>query len=258
VSRIWQSAPVVATYLESVRGAVPLAAEQIDVMLRLIRPPVRTFLDLGCGDGILAAAILSRYPRAHGVLLDYSEPMLAAARERLRPQARRLRFLPADYGEATWTDSVQSESPFDAVVSGFSIHHQPDQRKRVIYRQIFHLLRPDGWFVNIEHVSSPSPEVESVWDDYMIDALHCLHPGQSRRQVASRYHYRPDKAANILAPVEAQCRWLRRIGFADVDCYFKVFELAVFGGRRPTSSSRCSRGSSPSAGKSGRRRWPAS
>ena len=41
---------------------------------------------------------------------------------------------------------------------------------------------------------------------------------------------------NILAPVELQCEWLRRIGFEDVDCYFKIFELAVFGGRRPQQS----------------------
>jgi len=44
---------------------------------------------------------------------------------------------------------------------------------------------------------------------------------------------RPDKSANILAPVETQYRWLRRIGFVEVDCYFKHFELAVFGERRP-------------------------
>jgi tRNA (cmo5U34)-methyltransferase len=34
------------------------------------------------------------------------------------------------------------------------------------------------------------------------------------------------------APVERQCEWLRDVGYADVDCFFKVFELAVFGGRR--------------------------
>ena len=42
----------------------------------------------------------------------------------------------------------------------------------------------------------------------------------------------PDRHDNILAPVEEQCRWLRRIGFTDVDCFFKAFELAIFGGRR--------------------------
>jgi tRNA (cmo5U34)-methyltransferase len=32
--------------------------------------------------------------------------------------------------------------------------------------------------------------------------------------------------------VEDQCRWLRDIGFAEVDCFWKYFELAVFGGVR--------------------------
>jgi hypothetical protein len=36
--------------------------------------------------------------------------------------------------------------------------------------------------------------------------------------------------ANILALVEDQCRWLRQIGFRDVDCFWKYFELAIFGG----------------------------
>jgi hypothetical protein len=46
--------------LEGVRGAIPLALKQIDVMLRVIektQPNVNTFLDLGCGDGILGRAI---------------------------------------------------------------------------------------------------------------------------------------------------------------------------------------------------------
>ncbi len=50
-----------------------------------------------------------------------------------------------------------------------------------------------------------------------------------RRQFVNR----ADRAANILAPVEDQCRWLRAIGFRDVDCYFRIYELAVFGGRKP-------------------------
>lgn len=56
----------------------------------------------------------------------------------------------------------------------------------------------------------------------------------SRSEVAETYYYRPDKAAKILTPVELQCQWLREIGFADVDCYLKILELAVFGGRRPS------------------------
>jgi hypothetical protein len=44
---------------------------------------------------------------------------------------------------------------------------------------------------------------------------------------------RPDKDANKLLSVETQCAWLREIGYEEVDCYFRVYELAVFGGRKP-------------------------
>jgi len=30
--------------------------------------------------------------------------------------------------------------------------------------------------------------------------------------------------------LEKQCEWLREIGFNEVDCYMKIFELALFGG----------------------------
>jgi trans-aconitate methyltransferase len=91
--KVWQTSALVATYLEGVRGGIPLAQEQIDVMLRLIAAAggerAISFLDLGCGDGVLAHAVLDRFPSAHGVLADFSEPMLEAARQRLAQHAGR-------------------------------------------------------------------------------------------------------------------------------------------------------------------------
>ena len=237
--RIWQTAPVVQQYLKSVRGAIPLAAVQIEVMMRLIaarNEPVRNFLDLGCGDGILAAAILAQYPGASGLLLDFSRPMLEIAQEKLAPLAPNLQFAPADFGEPGWLAAVAEVAPFEVIVSGYAIHHQPDDRKQQLYAEIHQLLAPGGLFVNVEHVASATPWAEWVWEQYFIDALHAEQAErkttQDRSHVAQRYRQRPDQEANILAPVEQQCDWLRRLGFEDVDCYFKVFELAVFGGRR--------------------------
>jgi len=233
---VWKTSALTTVYLEGVRGAIPLAQQQLDVVERLIgacSSPVRRFLDLGCGDGVLASAILRRFPDAHGVLLDFSEPMLYAARDRFAGTAKALCFLNADYGVASWTRAVDDWAPFDAIVSGYSIHHQPDMRKREIYREIFDLLAPEGIFLNVEHVSSGSSWVASVHDELVVDHLHLHHADKSRSEVAATYYDRPDKSANILAPVEIQCRWLREIGFTDVDCFLKIFELAVFGGRRP-------------------------
>lgn len=233
---VWKTPALATLYLERIRAAIPLAQEQIDVMLGLLAAagePMHRFLDVGSGDGVLSAALLRRFPGAQAVLVDFSEPMLEAARARFAEHQGALRFVNADYGIATWTAAVEDRAPYDAVVSGYSIHHQPDSRKREIYREIFGLLRAGGIFVNIEHCSSPSPWLASANAELFIDRLHVHHHGKSRGEVAQMYYDRPHKAANILAPVETQCQWLRDIGFGDVDCYLKVFELAVFGGRRP-------------------------
>src|SRR5680860_517145 len=79
---VWKSADLVRTFLEGVRGGIPYATDQNQVMLRVIAGagiPVRRFLDLGCGAGALAAAVLTRFPDAEAVLVDFSEPMLDAA-----------------------------------------------------------------------------------------------------------------------------------------------------------------------------------
>lgn len=241
----WQNPEVVAHFLESVRGAIPLAIEQIDMMLRLVTAArngqVERFLDLGCGDGFLAAALFGEYPHATGWLADFSETMLSAARRQFETRNVNARFVAADFSQPAWVSSVSEGAPFDAIVSGLAIHHLPDARKRELYAEIFSLLKPEGVFINIEHVASPTRWTESVWDDYMIDAIfgHAIKaaPGKTRAEVARQYYERPDRAANTLAPLEVQLEWLREIGFENVECFHKVQELAVFGGQRPGKAS---------------------
>jgi tRNA (cmo5U34)-methyltransferase len=235
---VWKGAALVRAYLDGVRGGVPFAAEQIDVMLRVIAARTRAveaFADLGCGDGVLAGALLAQYPHAAATLIDFSEPMLAAARRRCGA-AVNVRFVLADFGVQEWRKAIAPAACFDVIVSGYAIHHQPDVRKRQLYAELLALLSPGGLFINVEHVASRSPWIEAIADELMIDSLHAFHQregsGKSRAQVADEFVHRPDKAANILAPVEVQCEWLRQCGFRDVDCYFKAFELAVFGGRK--------------------------
>lgn len=236
---VWQSAEVARRFVTGIRGSIPLAAEQLDVMLRLIAKAqpagVRRFLDLGCGDGILGHAVLDRYPEAQGVFADFSEPMLEAARKRLQAYSGQT-FLTSDYATPDWVTAMKAYAPFDVIVSGFSIHHQPDVRKREVYNEIYDLLAPGGIFLNLEHVSSRDTWIESLFDEIMIDAqysyLSANGDSRTRDEIAHTHYYRPDKVANILAPVETQCEWLREIGFQHVDCYLKIFELALFGGVR--------------------------
>ena len=236
---VWKLPAIVNRFL-SYRAAIPLAQEQISVMMSILKSsgqPVENFLDLGCGDGILGAAILGEYPNARGVFVDFSESMLEQAREQFKGYVGELAFENLDYGDLAWVNKIQTYAPFDAVVSGYSIHHQPDSRKYSIYQEMFSLLKPGAWFINIEHVSSASQLNIDLFENHYITARYAIEKrsGGTRTldELAEEYKNRPDKDANILAPVELQCDWLRELGYEEVDCYFRIYELAVFGGRKP-------------------------
>lgn len=232
---VWQNGELARTFVANVRGGIPYAHDQIEIMLRMIRArgvAPATFADLGCGSGVLSHALLSEFAAARGTLIDFSEPMLEAAESALNEYSGQLRFVHADLASSQWAGSEK----FDVVVSGFAIHHLAHARKRELFQEIFTSLNPNGMFINIEHVKSATPWLETQADELLIDSLFAYHTrtgsNKTRSQVSVEFVHRPDKVANILAPVEMQCAWLREIGFQDVDCFFKVFELAVFGGRK--------------------------
>ena len=246
-AKVWKQAAIVERFL-SFHAAIPLAREQIGVMLTLLntRPePVRSFIDLGCGDGILGAALMEKYPESHGVLADFSEPMLEQARIQLRDFAHQLQFVNLDYAEPAWVDKILALSltkgKFDAIVSRYSIHHQPDERKRIIYEDIFGLLAPGGWFINIEHILPSATLATDLLNKHIIDGRYTIEVGnggtKTRQEIADIFLNRPDKETNLLTSIETQCGWLREIGFEQVDCYFRIYELAVFAGRRPKRKS---------------------
>jgi len=235
---VWQDQTLVNNFLTGVRGAIPFANAQINTALQVLDHtgvPMRQLADLGCGDGVIAQALLTHYPNARVTAIDFSEPMLERARQRLKPFGDRVTVIQADLYQAEWQNGLQT---FDGVLSGYCIHHLPDDRKRELYREIYHRLAPGGSFLNLEHVASATSWGEALFNESLVDALYRWHQQQggtdSREAVARQFVYREDKQANILAPVEVQCDWLRAIGFQQVDCYFKWFELAVFGGVKGT------------------------
>jgi tRNA (cmo5U34)-methyltransferase len=234
----WQTDELAARFLKNVRGAIPAAGLQLEVIGRIIRswrPAPICILDIGCGDGAIGRYLMNLFPETRVVFADFSDPMLDAARKQLE-NSTHATIVKADFSSNAWLGAVTPYKPIDAVVSGFAIHHQPDQRKQALYQEVFDLLSPGGVFLNLEHVASPTDHVQALFDTFFVDHLYRFHQARdsqkSRDEIAKDYYKRPDKSENILAPVEVQCQWLRQIGFADVDCFIKIFELAVFGGRK--------------------------
>lgn len=233
---VWQCPTVAADYRQA-RHGIPFADVHFDIVQQIIEAHVlvvRRVLDLGAGDGIATSALLDRNPVEQAVLVDFSEPMLHEARRNFGGPGLAVDFVWGDLRDDHWRASVERDGSFDLVISRFAIHHLPDERKKSLYGEILDLLRPGGLFINIDHVSSLSPVYERAFYRSLAEGIHRMEPGNcSVEDIEARYMHPEERAANILAPVDAQLSWLRDVDFADVDCLFKAFELAIFAGRRP-------------------------
>ena len=204
----WQSPEHAAEYLARA-DRVPHRALGEAVLLEHLPSRVDRVLDLGAGDGRLLQLVLGQRPEAHGVALDFSPPMLTALRTRF-DQLDRVEVI---------DHNMESRLPdlgrFDAVVSSFAIHHLVDGRKQKLYGEIFSLLHSGGVFCNLEHVLPSSTGAH----ERFLKAMG-ISAGD-------------EDPSNKLLDVHTQLDWLRAIGFVDVDCAWKWYELALLVGRKP-------------------------
>ncbi|HZN82433.1 MAG TPA: class I SAM-dependent methyltransferase [Mycobacterium sp.] len=100
---------------------------------RCVPPEVGSVLDVGCGDGFLAARLSQRIPTV--VAVDIDQPVLARARQRF-PSA------PVKWRCGDILDIADDLGAFDAVVSNATLHHLPDTR--VALRRLGSLVTPGG------------------------------------------------------------------------------------------------------------------
>ncbi len=186
---------------------IPRRTEGEAVFMSFVPSTAKRILDLGTGDGRLLALLHAHCPKAKLIGLDFSPTMLAAASARFGNDSR-VEIRHHDL------DVLLPDDRFDVVVSSFAIHHCSDSRKRSLYSEIYDLLEPGGVFCNLEHVSSPT-------DNLHMKFLNCMGISSG-----------DEDPSNILLDVQTQLKWLTETGYADVDCYWKWLELALFGGIR--------------------------
>ena len=240
--RVWRDPEVAGAFADRRRGGLLGADAQSEVARRLVGEVDRdqlSVLDLGCGDGFWLQTLMQAYPVSRAVALDGSPAMLERAEIRFQDLglfSDLVEYVEADFGDPGWKSRLPLDR-FDVVISGFAIHHSEDDRKRALYEDIFHLLGSGGVFINIEHVASMSQLGEALFEDAYAETVYGFRKGRGEDvdldEVRDEIRKRPDKSANRLTPVDTQLDWLKEIGFRDVDCYWKMFELAVLAGYRP-------------------------
>lgn len=225
-------------YDRDARTVVPRYDEMQQVIMEALPPAPHRVLDLGAGTGIFLEKLLERDPNTTAVWFDGSDKMEELARLRLQRFAGRVSFCRGTMaGPLPWP-----AGHFAAAVSTHAIHHLTHGEKQALNREVFRVLAPGGVFMNGDEVRAGSDALQLAylrrWDAYMRSVWDQLSPGmQARwedfchRNIAEFGHYggpQPD----LWAPLESQLAWLRATGFQDVECHWKYYNHAVFGGRK--------------------------
>ncbi len=208
----WDDERKAQDYLDRVGTLGPRRVGEFE-LLEALPQRVRSILDLGCGDGRLAALVRDEHPELERIVaVDKSPPMLGAARSVFGTDGR------VSILEHDLNDSIATLGRFDAVVSGFAIHHVSNDRKRGLFAEVKEVLVPGGTFANLEVVQSATPE---------------RHAEFYRRIGRSE-----DDPEDVLAPVEPQLDWMREAGLGQVDCQWRWRGFALLVGIRGRVNNR--------------------
>jgi tRNA (cmo5U34)-methyltransferase len=177
-------------------------------------------LDLGAGTGLLTSYLYNRYPHGHFTLLDLSEEMLKIAQERFVNE-QNFNYVVADYLKHDF------DGFFDIVVSSLSIHHLKHQDKRFLYEKIYQHLNSGGVFINADQVHGPFPANE---EEYYRNWLEKIDTGSLSESEKTIIFDRME--LDNPATLAENFKWLKEIGFVDVDVYYKYYNFVVLYSKR--------------------------
>lgn len=222
--------------------AVPARGEQIASLLTLlpfaVTAPFRA-VEVGCGEGLLAYALLDCFPQAELVALDGSAAMRSQASRRLQPFAERVRLEPFELASADWLRHVEGA---DAVLSSLCLHHLNGRQKQTLFAALAGRLSARGALFIADLVAPQQPEARELFAatwNRAAQAQSLAVTGSTRLfdlfiEAKWNYYYFDDPV-DTPSPLFDQLLWLRQAGFAVVDCFWLRAGHAIYGGYKSRS-----------------------
>ncbi len=240
----WSKAEFAAGYDAAAEFIHPLYTElqdQIITLLPFAEDQAFLLVDAGGGSGRLAAKVLDRYPHAHAVVMDQSEPFLELATQNLAAFGDRGRTLLARLQD-DWF--AQLPQPPNAIVSMSAIHHLSPLEKQTLYQRLHDALAPEGVLLNGDEIRPANDaayllELER-WSDHMRGMQDSSQiPAQMaeildlwREKNISLFGQPKKSGDDCHETVMVQLEYLRAAGFAEVDAPWQQRMWAILRGRK--------------------------
>ena len=130
-------------------------------------PQRAAILDIGCGNGNLAAELVRRGWRGTYLGLDSSPQLLGFARKACAG-AKNIDFLLSDLSEPDWDQSIITHAPsqhaphFDLILAFAVLHHLPGEVIRLnLLHKVRDMLSPKGQFIHSEWQFMNNPRMRA-------------------------------------------------------------------------------------------------
>jgi tRNA (cmo5U34)-methyltransferase len=220
--------------------AVPRREEQVAALVALAPFAAAdefAIVELACGEGLLARALLDAYPRAHYLGLDGSDSMRRETVARLAAFGNRATVAEFDLASPDWLSGAEGAG---LVVSSLCVHHLDASGKRSLFAAMFERLAPGGAFL-LADIIEPSRAETRAWFadswDGTVGEQSIAHSGsdelRQRFEAEHWNYYRYPDPIDRPSGLFEQLSWLSAAGFTEVDCFWMCAGHAVYGGYKP-------------------------
>jgi ubiquinone/menaquinone biosynthesis C-methylase UbiE len=188
-------------------------------------------LDLGVG----THKIVEMFPNASVVAIDAAEMMIDKAKIRLKEQLGQITFKAVTFQELP--DKVKDVAGLDAIVSAFALHHLLREEKLKLFQYVHSMLKPGGWFVNCDIFNAVDPANEALYRRLLYKGTQersrsLKHEEKSLDYIASEYTSKEKRDGDNPLSITEETQLLTEAGFRMVDCFWKEYREAVYGGKK--------------------------
>ena len=224
-------------YRDIAAVAVPRRDEQIAALVALAPFAAGddfAIVELACGEGLLAAALLQAYSRARYFGLDGSESMRRETAARLAPFGARATIGDFDLAAADWLPRAEGAG---LVVSSLCVHHLDGVGKHALFTAMFERLAPGGALLLADIIEPSRSEARAwfadSWDSTVGDqSIARSGTVELRRRFDAEHwnYYRYPDPIDRPSGLFDQLVWLHEAGFTGVDCFWMCAGHAIYGG----------------------------
>lgn len=232
-----------AVYRQLAQVAVPARAEQVATLLTLVPfAPDEPFkaVELASGEGRLADALLSLFPKATITALDGSESMRAATSERLARHGGRGTVAAFDMAATNWYEHLTGA---DVVLSSLCIHHLTGDEKRALFTAVAGRVSARGALLIADLIRPKRGEARELfaaqWDASVAAQSQAATGGDAAARLFAaeqwNWYHHPDPFDKP-SPLFDQLHWLHQAGFRTVDVFWMQAGHAIYGGYKAEGS----------------------